>query len=64
MNRLLRFLVDVICHFQQNKPKINALDIAADTSIGSQFHHLPSTSAFSASKTDLERSFMMCSNHN
>ena len=59
VNRLLRFLVDVIWHQQQNRPKIDALDIAADTSAGSQFHDLPSTLTFSTSKTDLDHSFTM-----
>ena len=60
MNRLLCFVVDVICHLQQNRAKIDALDIAADKSVGSQFHDLPTTSAFSTSKTDLDHSLMMC----
>ncbi len=59
MDRLLRFLVDIICHLQQNRPKTDALDIAADTSVGSQLHEFPSTSTFSTSKTDLEHSFTM-----
>ena len=61
VERLLRFLVDVIwhLHLQQNRPKIDALDIAADTSAGSQFRDLPSTLTFSTSKTDLDHSFTM-----
>ena len=60
MNRLLCFVVDVICHLQQNRAKIDALDIAVDTSVGSQLHDLPTTSAFSTSKTDKGDSFMVC----
>jgi hypothetical protein len=60
VNRLLCFVVDVICHLQQNRAKIDASDIAADTSVGPQFHDLPTTSAFSTSKNDLDHSLMMC----
>jgi len=62
VDRLLCFVMDVICHLQRNRPKIDALDIAADTSVGSQFHDQPSTSAFSTSKSDLESSLMICLN--
>ncbi len=64
MNRLLRFLVDSIGHFHQNRQKIDAFDIAANTSVGSLFHDLPTTPAFSTSKIDLHDRFMVCCNLN
>ena len=60
MNRLLRVLVDDIGHLHRNRPKIDALDIAADTSVGSQLCNLQSTSPFSASKIDLNDCCMVC----
>ncbi len=60
MNRLLCLVVDDIWHLHQNRPKIEALHIAANTSVGSQFHDLPTTSAFSTSKIDLNDTLMMC----
>lgn len=43
VNRLLRFVVDDITHLHQNRPKIDASDIAANTSVGSLFRSLPTT---------------------
>ena len=60
MNRSLYFLVDDICHLHGNSQKIDALVIAADTSVGSRFCNLPTTSAFSTLKNDLDHSLMMC----
>ena len=63
MNLFMRFFVDDICHLHQNRPKIDAVDIPADTSVSSQFRNLPATSAFSTSKTDKDDSFMVCQNN-
>ena len=54
----------IFASLHEDRPKITTFGIAADTSVGAQFHDLPSTPAFSTSKNDLDHGFMMCENPN
>ena len=64
-NQLLRFLCINISHINENRPKSNASDIAADNmSVGSRFRDRTTTWAFSTSKIGLDDIFMMCYNSN
>ena len=54
MNRLLCPPYDNICSFHQNRPKIDAYDVVANTSAAKRFGKLPKTPLNSVTKYGLE----------